>query len=387
MKPANSILSGYGTTVFEVMSALANKHGSVNLGQGFPDGNGPDDVRAVAHAALDDSPNQYPPMFGVPELRQAIAQHNKRFHGLDIEWQRETLVTSGATEALAAAHFGLIEPGDEVILIEPLYDCYLPIIRRAGAVPKLVRIEPPDWSLPGTALEAAFSDKTKMILINTPMNPASKVFTRDELQAIADLCLEHDAYCVSDEVYEHLVFDGRKHVSMMNLPGMRERTVRIGSSGKTFSLTGWKVGYITAAPSLLTPIAKTHQYLTFTTPPNLQRATAYGLGKADRYFRGLADEMQRSRDRMQRGLKEIGFDVIDCHGTYFITVDIRSIGFNGDDVDFCRTLTIDAGVTAVPVSAFYQDNPPRHFVRFSFCKEDATLDEAIRRMKTWVHPS
>ena len=383
MKPANSILSSYGTTVFEVMSALANEHGSVNLGQGFPDGNGPDDVRAMAHTALDDRPNQYPPMFGVPELREAVAAHHKRFYDLDIDWKTETLVTSGATEALAACHFGLIEPGDEVVLIEPLYDCYLPIIRRAGAVPKLVRVEPPAWSLPRDALKAAFSGNTKLVLLNNPMNPASKVFTREELQFIADLCMEYDAYCVSDEVYEHLVFDGREHISMLSVPGMRERTARIGSAGKTFSLTGWKVGYITAAPALMSPIAKTHQYLTFTTPPNLQRATAFGLEKDDSYFNGLAQDMQRSRDRIQAGLEEIGFEVIDCHGTYFITVDIRSVGFNGGDVDFCRTLTTDAGVTAVPVSAFYQDNPPTHFARFSFCKEDATLDEALRRMKAY----
>ena len=383
MKPANAILSGYGTTVFEVMSALANEHKAVNLGQGFPDGNGPDDVRAMAHTALDDRPNQYPPMFGLPELRQAVAKHNKRFYDLDIDWRTETLVTSGATEALAAAHFGLIEPGDEVVLIEPLYDCYLPIIRRAGAVPRLVRIEPPDWKLPEADLRAAFSDRTKLVLLNTPMNPASKVFTRGELELIAGLCREHDAYCVADEVYEHLVFDGRPHITMMSLPGMRERTVRIGSAGKTFALTGWKVGYITAAPALMTPIAKTHQFLTFTTPPNLQRASAYGLEKDESYFTGLARDLQRSRDRFRAGLEEIGFGVIECHGTYFITVDFRPLGFNGDDVDFCRTLTTEAGVAAVPVSAFYQNDPPRHFARFSFCKEDATLDEALKRMRAY----
>lgn len=388
MKPVNSILSSYGTTVFEVMSRLAIEHEAVNLGQGFPDGNGPDDVRAVAHEALDGPPNQYPPMMGVPELRQAVAAHNKRFYDLDVDWQTETLVTSGATEALAACHFGLIEPGDEVVLIEPLYDCYLPIVRRAGAVPKLVRIAPPNWELPRDELAAAFSDKTKLILLNTPQNPASKVYSREELEFIADLCLKHDAYAVCDEVYEHLTFDGREHIPLMTLPGMRDRCIRIGSAGKTFSLTGWKVGYLTGSAELMTPIAKTHQFLTFTTPPNLQRAAAYGLGKDDAYFTGLSADLQRSRDRMAQGLEDIGFGVIPCEGTYFIFCDFRPLiprlnGFNGDDVEFCRRMTVDGGVTAVPVSAFYGEEPPQHFVRFSFCKEDATLDAAIERMTAY----
>jgi aspartate/methionine/tyrosine aminotransferase len=297
-------------------------------------------------------------------------------------------VTSGATEALAACLFGLIEPGDEVVLIEPLYDSYLPIVRRAGGIPKLVRVEPPGWDLPREALTRAFTDKTKLILFNSPQNPAAKVYTRDELQFIADLVTAHDAYAVCDEVYEHIVFDGRPHIPMMTLDGMRERCIRVGSAGKTFSLTGWKVGYLSGAADLLAPVAKAHQYLTFTTPPNLQRATAYGLEKEDSYFAGLAASMQRGRDRLQKGLEEIGFDVVDCEGTYFITADFRPLvgrleGFNGDDVAFCEKLTVEGGVTAVPVSAFYQDNPPNHFIRFSCCKQDATLDEAIRRMKDY----
>lgn len=388
MKPANSIMSSLGTTVFEVMSRLAIEHNSVNLGQGFPDGNGPDDVRAAAHEALDDRPNQYPPMMGVPELRQAVAAHNKRFYGLDVDWQTETLVTSGATEALAACLFGLIEPGDEVVLIEPLYDCYLPLVRRAGGVPRLVRIEPPDWTLPREALAAAFSERTKLILLNSPQNPAAKVYSRDELAFIADLVRRYDAYAVCDEVYEHILFDGRVHIPLMTLPDMRGRCIRIGSAGKTFSVTGWKVGYLTGAAELLGAVTKTHQFLTFTTPPNLQRAAAYGLGKEDAYFAGLAAEMQRGRDRLGAGLREIGFAVIDCAGTYFITVDFRPLiprmdGFDGDDVAFCRKLTVEAGVTAVPVSAFYQDDPPRYFARFSFCKKDETLDAAIDRMRAY----
>lgn len=381
MKPGNSILSGYGTTVFEVMSRLAQEHEAINLGQGFPDGNGPPDVVAAATDYLENGINQYPSMWGIPPLRQAVADHAKRFYGLDLDWQAEVLVTSGGTEAIAGTLFGLIEPGDEVVLIEPLYDCYLPLVRRAGGVPKLVRLEPPEWGLPREALREAFSPKTKLIMVNSPMNPCAKVFDRDELSFIAELVQEFDAYAVCDEVYEHLAFDNRPHVPMITLPGMRDRTVRIQSAGKIFSLTGWKIGMITAAPDLITPIAKAHQFLTFTTPPNLQAAVAYGICKEDAYFEALNGDMQARRDRLHRGLEEVGFGVVPCQGTYFITTDFRPLGFNGDDEEFCRHLTVEAGVTAVPVSAFYQGGDIRHFARFSFCKEDATLDAAIDRLK------
>jgi aspartate/methionine/tyrosine aminotransferase len=382
MKPANSLMSGLGTTVFEVMSALARQHQSVNLGQGFPDDKGPEAVRRAAADYLMDGHNQYPPMMGLPELRQAIAEHAKRFQGLDVDWQSEVLVTSGATEALGDCLLGLIEPGDEVVLIEPLYDSYLPIVRRAGGIPKLVRLEPPTWSLPREALAAAFSDRTKLILFNTPMNPCSKVFDREELLFIASLCLKHDAYAVCDEVYEHVIFDDRRHLSIMTLPGMRERTARIGSAGKSFSVTGWKVGYVTAPPDMMKPIAKTHQFVTFTTPPNLQWGTATGLRLGDHYFSGLAGEMQRKRDRLASALAEIGFDILPAHGTYFVTTDFRPLGFNGTDDDFCRHITVEAGVTAVPVSAFYDqpEQAPRHFARFCFCKHNETLDAAIERL-------
>lgn len=381
MKPANSVLSSYGTTVFEVMSRLAQEHGSINLGQGFPDGNGPDDVVTAASAYLHDGINQYPSMMGIPELREAVATHAKRFYDLDFDWPGEIMITSGGTEALASALFGLIEPGDEVVLIEPLYDCYLPIVRRAGGVPKLVRLEPPSWRLPRQALTDAFSDNTKLILFNSPMNPCAKVFTRDELEFIAALALKHDAYVVCDEVYEHLAFDGRPHIPMITLPGMRDRAVRVQSAGKIFSLTGWKIGMVSAAPELLTPIAKAHQFLTFTTPPNLQAAVAYGLGKDDAYFDALNGDMRARRDRLGAGLADIGFDVIPCEGTYFITTDFRPLGFNGTDEEFCRHITIEASVTAVPVSAFYQGGGIDHFARFAFCKEDASLIEALRRLK------
>lgn len=381
MKAGNAILSSYGTSVFEVMSQLARANEAVNLGQGFPDGNGPPDVVEVAADYLKNGLNQYPSMLGIPELRQAVARHNKRFYGLDVDWATEVLVTSGGTEALASALLGLIEPGDEVILVEPLYDSYLPIVRRAGGVPKLVRLQPPDWALPREALAAAFSDRTKLILFNTPMNPCSKVFSLDELQFIAGLLLRHDAFAVVDEVYEHLVYDGQKHVPLLTLPGMRDRVVRIGSAGKTFSLTGWKVGYLTAAPSVLVPIVKAHQFITFTTPPNLQKAVAYGLEKEDAYFDGLCAGMEARRDRLAKGLAEVGFEVLHCAGTYFITTDFRPLGFNGDDVAFCKWLTTEAKVACVPVSAFYEGGGISHFARFAFCKDEATIDEAIARLK------
>ncbi|MBI1776927.1 MAG: aminotransferase [Proteobacteria bacterium] len=382
MKPANSVLSSYGTSVFEVMSRLAIEHRSVNLGQGFPDGMDPSDVVEAAAEALRRHPNQYPPMLGVPELRQAVAQHEKRFHGMDFDWQSEIMVTSGATEALASALFGLIEPGDEVVLIEPLYDSYAPIIRRAGGVPRSVRVTPPDWRLPRQELERAFGAKTKLILLNNPLNPAAKVFTLDELRFIAELVVRHDCYAVCDEVYEHIVFDRHRFHPLIAMPGMRERTVRIGSAGKTFSLTGWKVGYVSAAPALIRAVSKTHQFLVFTTPPNLQRAVAYGLAKGDDYYESLRGAMQAKRDRFAEGLARIGFALLECEGTYFVIADFRPLGFKGDDEAFCRYITVEAGVTAVPVGAFYLGEPaPRAYVRFCFCKRDEVLDEALARLE------
>ncbi|ABC22884.1 aminotransferase [Rhodospirillum rubrum] len=384
MKAANSLFSGLGTTIFSVMSHLAQEYGAINLGQGFPEGLEPADVIAAAARSLAAGPHQYPPMMGLPALRQALAAHEKRFYDLDIDWQTEVMVTSGATEALADALFGLIEPGDEVVLIEPLYDSYLPIIRRAGGIPRLVRLEPPRWSLPREALAAAFSPRTKLILVNSPMNPCAKVFSADEMAFIGDLAIAHDAYIVCDEVYEHLVFDGQSHRPLMAQPGLRERCVRIGSAGKTFSLTNWKVGYVIAAPEVLDPIAKTHQYITFTTPIPLQQAVAEGLAKDDAYFAGLAHDMAARRDRLGAGLRRIGFEVLDCAGTYFLTADFRPLGFAGDDLAFCRHITCEAGVTAVPVSAFYQPGQggiPTSFARFCFAKRDDALDEAVARLE------
>ncbi len=387
MKSTNPVYSGLPLTIFEVMSRLAIEEGAINLGQGFPDVDGPADVKQVAADELVSGLNQYPPMMGLVDLRQAVADANRRFYGLDIDWQTQVLVTSGATEALSDCMAGLIVPGDEVVLIEPLYDCYLPLVRRAGGIPRLVRLTPPDWTLDAEALAAAFGRKTKAILINNPMNPAAKVFSRDELSLIADLCIAHDALAICDEVYEHILFDGRRHVPLMTLPGMRERSVRIGSAGKTFSLTGWKVGYVTAPPRLLEPITKAHQFTTFTTPPNLQKAVAFGLAKGDDYYGGLSDELEKKRDRFAAGIAELGFDVAPCAGTYFITADISPLGLDGDDADICKRMTVEAGVAAVPMSAFYDAEAPSHFVRFCFSKRDAILDQAVERLAAWLEKS
>ncbi|HYG90306.1 MAG TPA: aminotransferase [Azospirillum sp.] len=381
MKAGNTILSSYGTTIFEVMSRLSEEHGAINLGQGFPDDRGPADVLEAASKALLEGWNQYPSMMGTPELRQALASHAKRFYGLDVDWKAEVMVTSGATEALTACLLGLINPGDEVVLFQPMYDSYLPIVRLAGGIPRFVNLKAPDWSFTRADLEAAFSAKTKLVLINDPLNPAAKVYSRAELELLAEFVQRFDSFAVCDEVYEHLVFDGRPHIPLMTLPGMRERCLKIGSAGKTFSLTGWKVGYVTACPQLLQPVAKAHQYITFTTPPNLQAAVAYGLGKEDSYFTGLASAMQAKRDRLAAGLSAAGLTVMPSAGTYFLNVDISNLGFDGDDQAFCRRLTAEAGVTAIPVSAFYVENAPTTVIRFCFSKKDEVLDAAVERLK------
>ncbi len=384
LKAQNALLSATGTTVFTVMSALAVQHGAINLGQGFPEGEGPADVVRAAADALMDGRNQYPPLTGVPELRQAVADANRRFYGLEVDPLTEVVVTSGATEALTASLMAVLDPGDECVLIEPLYDTYLPVVRMLGAVPRLVRLSPPKWEVPRAELAAAFGPRTKAILLNTPGNPTGKVFTAAELAFVADLVARHGAYAVCDEVYEHLTFDGWRHIPLMTLPGMRERCLRIGSAGKTFSLTGWKVGYVTCDRSLGPNVAKAHQLLTFTTPPNLQRAVAMGLAKEDAYFASLSGDLQGKRDRLAAGLAALGFGVLPTQGSYFVTADFRPLGFAGDDVAFCRHLTETAKVTAIPVSAFYVGpDAPTHYARFAFCKSDATLDEALRRLAAW----
>jgi aspartate/methionine/tyrosine aminotransferase len=376
---ANPIFAAQGTTIFEVMSRLAAEHGAVNLGQGFPEGLEPPFLVEAAARALAAGPHQYPSMMGIPALRQAVAEHDRRFYGLELDWQTEVMVTSGATEALADCLFGLITAGDEVVVLEPFYDSYLPIIRRAGGVAKLVRLEPPLWDLPRDRLAAAFGAKTRLMILNTPMNPTGKLFDADDLAFIAGLLLRHDAYAICDEVYEHLVYGGKRHIPLLTMPGMRNRCLRIGSAGKTFSVTGWKVGYVVAPPELLRSVARAHQFLTFTTPPALQQAVAEGLACGDDYYRSLVQDLELRRDVLSAGLARIGFAMLPCDGSYFLSADIRPLGYD-DDAAFCRMLTAEAGVAAIPVSAFFEAGGPRHFARFCFAKLDSALAEALARI-------
>ena len=375
----NPLFANLPTTVFEVMSSLARETGAINLGQGFPDDPGPEDVRRAAAAAVLDGYNQYPSMMGIPELRSAIAAHYRRWQGLDLDPMSEVMVTSGATEALAGAILGIVEPGDEVVLFEPMYDAYLPLVRLAGGVPKFVTLQPPHFRLTEEALARAFSPRTKAVVFNNPLNPTATIFSDEDLALLADFCRRHDAIAISDEVWEHVVFDGRRHRSVLGLEGMRERAVKIGSAGKIFSLTGWKVGFVCAAPPIMKVLAKSHQFLAFTTAPNLQAAVAYGLGKDDAYFEGMRQNFARSRDRFTAGLKTLGFDVIPSQGTYFVNVDIAPLG-ETDDVAFCRRLVTEHGVAAIPVSAFYAGGAVKNVVRFCFAKKDATLDAGLERL-------
>jgi aspartate/methionine/tyrosine aminotransferase len=380
-KPMNPIFAGLTTSVFETMSARARETNSINLGQGFPDDPGPLDVRQKAADAVINGWNQYPPMMGLPELRQAIARHYRHWQGLALDWEREVMVTSGATEALAGAMMSLIAPGDEVVLFQPLYDAYLPLVLRAGGVPRFVKLSPPHWRFDEAALAEAFSDRTKLVLFNNPQNPAAVVYGREDMELLASFCIRHDAIALCDEVWEHVVFDGRRHVSMLSIDGMRDRTVKIGSAGKIFSLTGWKVGLVAACPDLMKVLAKAHQYITFTTPPNLQAAVAYGLDKQDDYFETMRAGMMRSRDRFTKGLIERGFSVLPSEGTYFLAVDLAPLG-EDDDLAFCQRLIENNGVAAIPMSAFYANDAVRTTVRFCFAKRDETLDEALKRLET-----
>ena len=376
----NPVFADLPTTIFTVMSGLAAEHGAVNLGQGFPDSQGPEDVRRRAAEALLDGNNQYPPMPGLPELRQAVAEHYRRFQRIELDWKSEVIVTSGATEALAAAIMALLAPGDEAVLLEPAYDSYAPQVRSVGAVPRFVRLEPPAWRITEAALEKVTSPKTKLIVFNNPMNPAARVYAPEELKVLADWCVRHDVIAVCDEVWEHLVFDGRRHTPLLSLPGMAERCVKIGSAGKIFSLTGWKVGFVCACERLLSVVAKAHQFLTFTTPPNLQLGVAYGLGKEDAYFDEMRATYARSRDRLATGLTQEGFVVIPSEGTYFLNVDLAASGLNLDDETFCKRAVVEAGVAAIPVSAFYESDPVRNVVRLCFAKRDQTIDSGIERL-------
>ncbi|MDP4003900.1 aminotransferase [Methylobacterium sp. NEAU K] len=375
----NPVFAALPTTVFETMSRLARDHGAINLGQGFPDDPGPADLRERGARALVDGWNQYPPMMGLPVLRAAVAAHYAEHQGLVLDPETEVMVTSGATEALAGALLALIEPGDEVVLFAPMYDAYLPLVRRAGGVPRVVALQPPAFRLDEGALAEAFGARTKVLVLNNPLNPSATLFDRDDLALLARYCTRFDVTAICDEVWEHVVFDGARHLPLMALPGMRERTVKIGSAGKIFSLTGWKVGFVMADARLMQGLAKAHQFLTFTTPPNLQDAVAYGLAKPGAWFDAMRAGYAGSRDRLAGGLRDLGFRVLPAQATWFLNIDIAGLG-HADDVAFCEALVTRHGVAAIPVSAFYPDASVRNLVRLCFAKDDATLDTALDRM-------
>jgi aspartate/methionine/tyrosine aminotransferase len=379
----NPVFGALGTTIFSVMSALAAKHGAINLGQGFPDEDGPLAIREAAAKALREGPNQYPPMQGLIELRRAVAAHSRRFYGLDFDPETEILITSGATEALTDCMLGLVGPGDEAILIEPNYDSYPPILKAAGARIRCLRLEAPNFRLDEAALAQVFSELTKLIMVNSPLNPIGRVFDREELELLAQFLKRYDAYAVCDEVYEHLVFDGREHIPLISLPGMRERTVRVGSAGKMFSLTGWKIGWIEGPAHLILPITKAHQFNTFTTSPALQLGVAYGLQHEMDYAIGNARELQGKRDMIAKALDGAGFEVLSCEGTYFITTSIKKLT-NEPDREFCVRLTREAGITAIPLSVFYGEDAPTDLVRFAFCKKRETIEESARRLSRYL---
>lgn len=377
---ADPIFSNLPTTVFEEMSGLARELGAINLGQGFPDDPGPLAIREKAADAVLNGYNQYPPMAGLPALRQAVAAHYGRTQGLDLDWSREVTITSGATEALASTFFALIERGDEVVVFQPVYDAYLPLIRRAGGVPKLVRLEPPNWRFTREMLAAAFGPRTRYVVLNNPINPAGVVLPEADLALLAEFCVAHDVIAICDEVWEQVVFGDAKHRPLMAFPGMRERTVKVGSAGKMFGLTGWKVGFLTAAPALTHSLARAHQFLTFTTAPNLQSAVAWGLANSDDWFREMPRALERSRDRLTEGLRREGFAVLPTQGTYFLNVDLAASGVDMPDRDFCLHAVREAGVAAIPVSALYEEEPVTSIVRLCFSKGDATLDAGIERL-------
>ncbi len=374
-------LQGFGTTIFAEMSGLALATGAINLGQGFPDTDGPAEVLEAAIAAMRSGANQYPPGTGVPALRRAISDHQQRFYGLSFDPDTEVLVTAGATEAIAASLLSLVDPGDEVIVFEPMYDSYSACISMAGGVRVPVLLNAPDYAVDLTALRHAVTPRTKAILVNSPHNPTGKVFSRLELSAIAELAVKHDLLVISDEVYEHLVFEG-EHVPMAALPGMRDRTVTISSGGKSFSFTGWKVGWACASAALVSAIRTAKQFLTYVNGSGFQEGIAVGLGLPDTYFMDFAADMKSKRDRLSSGLAAAGFAVMPTSGTYFVTADITPFG-EVDGYEFCRQLPHRCGVVAVPNVVFYDNKTVgQSLVRFAFCKRHAVIDEACDRLAT-----
>jgi aspartate/methionine/tyrosine aminotransferase len=375
----NPLYEQMQTSVFERMSLLAAEHGAVNLGQGFPDFGWPEPILDAAARALLEQSNQYAPSRGLPALRQAVADHYRRYHGLDLD-PASICVTSGATEAIAAAVLATVEAGDEVIIFTPAYDAYAPLIRRAGATPVEVALQPPGWRIDQAALESAVTARTRAIVFNNPHNPTGRLFDGAEMNAVASVARERDLIVISDEVWEHILLDGGTFTPLASLPGMTERTIKVGSAGKIFSLTGWKVGWLVADPALASKVARAHQFLTFATAPNLQAAVAFGLNDGDAWLAPMRDRFQQARDRLTNGLRETGFAVLDSASTYFLCVDLAASGIAADDETFALTAVEKAGVAVIPLSAFAEQDPPRHLVRLCFAKRDATIDAGIEAM-------
>jgi aspartate/methionine/tyrosine aminotransferase len=367
------------TSVFERMSLLAAKHGAINLGQGFPDFGWPEEILDAGARALKEGSNQYAPSRGLPALREAVAAHYERHQGLAVTADH-VCVTSGATEALGAAILAALEPGDEVIIFTPAYDSYAPMIRRAGAMPVEVALKPPAWRIERDVIAAAVTQKTRAILFNNPHNPTGRLFGADELEAVASVAREHDLIVISDEVWEHVTLGGERFTSIASLPGMAERTIKIGSAGKIFSLTGWKVGWLIAAPQYAAVVARAHQFLTFSTAPNLQTAVAYGLSGGDHWLAPMRQRFARARDRMAEGLSAAGYAVLDSAATYFLCIDLKESGIAIDDESFAGGAVERAGVAVVPLSAFAEQDPPRHLVRLCFGKKDETIDAGVAAM-------
>ena len=377
----NARLQGFGATIFAEMSALAVKTDSVNLGQGFPDKDGPSEVIEAATSAIQNGlGNQYPPGIGVPELRQAISDHQQRFYGLSYDPDSEILVTAGASEALAAAVLALCETGDEVVTFEPWYDIYGANIAMAGATKKVVTLRPPHYAFEESEFLAALSPKTRLILLNSPHNPTGKVFSRQELEFIAKVAVERDLLVVTDEVYEHLVFEG-EHIPIASFPGMRERTIAISSGGKTFAFTGWKVGWVCSSPELTSAVRIAKQFLTYVSGGPFQYAIAVGLALGDDYYKNLLSDMKEKRDFLSAGLRSAGFEIFESQGTYFVTADARSVGYS-DGLELCWQLPEKVGVVAVPNVVFYDNQEEgRHLIRFTFCKSLDVLGEAVHRLQ------
>ena len=375
----NPLYEQMKTSVFERMSGLAAKHDAVNLGQGFPDFGWPEEILDAAARALKEGPNQYPPSRGLPALREAVAAHYRRHHGLHLD-PDHVCVTSGATEALGAAILATVEPGDEVLILTPAYDSYAPMIRRAGGVPREIALRPPNWRIDGDALRSAIGRKTRAILFNNPHNPAGRQFDLDELASLAAIAREHDLIVISDEVWEHVLLDDQDFTTLLALPGMAERTIKIGSAGKIFSLTGWKVGWMVASPELANVVARAHQFLTFSTAPNLQAAVAYGLDEGDPWIEPMRHRFARARDRMSEGLREAGYEVLHPASTYFLCVDLQASGLRVDDESFALAAVEKAGAAVVPLSAFFENEPPKHLVRLCFGKRDETIDAGVGAM-------